>query len=201
MQTADRDCTKAKENVPRYQLLCLAANHTGYKWAGCRVSLMYCKCDKTRNSRVRSSQYSIAHFQEVKWGEVAGSWEMLGIGVPSVAADNADPVKYLCGQPVEPHPPPPTKCIIHKWMWFSGVARAVDATTECVVWDMHASTTVYKILLSPGGPHTLVAQFKLLWYEILIQAQIGENMPNKGQHTDFVPEPHKKAPQLFLVID
>lgn len=73
-------------------------------------------------------------------------------------------------------------------------------TTECVVWDMHASTTVYKILLSPGGPHTLVAQFKLLWYEILIQAQIGENMPNKGQHTDSVPKPHKYTLQFFWVI-
>lgn len=66
-------------------------------------------------------------------------------------------------------------------MWFSRVACAGDetmqyvaeASTECAVWDMHANTTVYKILLSPSGPHTLVPQFKLLWYEILIQAQIG----------------------------
>lgn len=52
------------------------------------------------------------------------------------------------------------------------------ASNECAVWDMHASTTVYKILLSPSGAHTLLPQFKLLWYEILIQTQIGENMPN-----------------------
>lgn len=69
---------------------------------------------------------------------------------------------------------------------FSRVARTgnetmqyeAEAPTECAAWDIHASTTVYKILLSPSGAHTPVPQFKLLWYEILILFKIGENMLN-----------------------
>lgn len=53
-----------------------------------------------------------------------------------------------------------------------------EAPAECAVWDVHASTTVYKILLSPSGARSPLPQFKLLWYEILIQSKIGENMPN-----------------------
>lgn len=53
-----------------------------------------------------------------------------------------------------------------------------EAATECAVWHIHASTTVYKIRLSPSGAPTLVPEFKLLWYEILIQSNIGENKPN-----------------------
>lgn len=59
-----------------------------------------------------------------------------------------------------------------------------EAPTECAVWEIHANTTVYKILLSPSGACTLVPLFKLLWYEILIQSKIRENMPNLSLHTD-----------------
>lgn len=37
-----------------------------------------------------------------------------------------------------------------------------EAPTECALRDIHASPTVYKILLSPSESHTLVPQFKLL---------------------------------------
>ncbi len=93
------------------------------------------------------------------------------------------------------YPPNPGKCYItpDKMHYsqmnvtrFSRVACTGDETmqyeaeapTKCAVWEIHASTTVYKILLSPSGAHTLVPQFKLLWYKILIQSKIRENAPN-----------------------
>lgn len=57
------------------------------------------------------------------------------------------------------------------------------AQTECTVSDIHASTAVYKILLSPNKACSLVPYFKLVWYEILIQAEVGENTLPYGQNS------------------
>lgn len=139
-----------------------------------------------------SCEIILIHHHSFLGSEVTDSWEIPSIGVSSVAVDKCKP-----RQIPQWHFPPPDP---GKWYntpdkmhysqmnvtRFSSVACTgnetmqceAEAPIECALWDIHASTTVYKILLSPSRAHTLVPQFKLLWYEILIQAKIGENMPN-----------------------
>lgn len=182
---------------------CLSAKIAGCKWAGLRVPLMCCKCDKPETSRVRSSQYTITHF-----------WEVRSLTVEKYSAKvfhqelriNADPGKYPSGNLSTPDP---GKCYstpdkLHysqmnvtrfSWVACTGdetMQNEAEAPAECAVWDIHARSAAHKILLSPSGARTRLPQFKLLWYEILIQSktwwrtcQIKVN--GFRRNTDFAP--------------